>query len=515
MAYTTPDHPELMVIGDSLAQGVRSLTAKASFFAGSVGARLAESQDWPFRSPDHPRPVLLDFAEEIRRLSLTSILFLQHELEEFTDRINDNIAFWMNRLLVSGPVDVAPFDNVAVAQAYVSDLFVPASQWRAKLRTFAAFRLTAADLLAKRVSAEQVAGLYKAINFVYTLNPANRPEWDDLSMVGWVQARRPRRLLVTIGHNEAIYKIGFQGVTVPIRYHDLEDSPLTASEPSPSIPAPRLTTLARTLAGLNDLNWVLWDLLPKISAVANLEPVGVPTELTSPIGGANYYSFYSPVFSTNNRRLSGQYLKKADEEILSVNRQVQAVVSAEFLAAGRSGAIQFFDDFELFNRIDFKNQANRSSPEGQRHRITIPPVRHVHYIDNCFLQAWMDGGDNSPHRGAPVAPYRLTAGGVQSLDGMHLTASGYAYKATEIVAQFGTTAGLRSDLMPNVFARATQSDDLVGDFPMEVNTVRTVILNPLRAFQPLLVDQPDTPDAPVPEHHAKAQCWADLCQVGA
>lgn len=63
-------NPELMVIGDSLAQGCRSLSVTAKFCAESYGARIARERGWEFEAPNHPRPESLRNIEaEIRRLS--------------------------------------------------------------------------------------------------------------------------------------------------------------------------------------------------------------------------------------------------------------------------------------------------------------------------------------------------------------------------------------------------------------------------------------------------------------
>ena len=61
-------HPELMIIGDSQAQGCRSLTVTADYSKQSWAARVANSQGWQFRTPDFPRPILFDLEQEIRLL---------------------------------------------------------------------------------------------------------------------------------------------------------------------------------------------------------------------------------------------------------------------------------------------------------------------------------------------------------------------------------------------------------------------------------------------------------------
>ena len=49
-------NPELMIIGDSIAQGCRSLTVNRAYCAQSWAARVAQEQDWDFVTPDFPRP---------------------------------------------------------------------------------------------------------------------------------------------------------------------------------------------------------------------------------------------------------------------------------------------------------------------------------------------------------------------------------------------------------------------------------------------------------------------------
>ena len=60
--------PELMIIGDSLAQGCRSLSVQVGFCQQSWAARIATAQGWNFRTPDFPRPILFDLEQEIRLL---------------------------------------------------------------------------------------------------------------------------------------------------------------------------------------------------------------------------------------------------------------------------------------------------------------------------------------------------------------------------------------------------------------------------------------------------------------
>src|SRR5262245_12608154 len=84
-------NPELMVIGNSLAQGVRSLSFRPEFAAQCVGTRLAASQGWDFRAQTHPRHVLVDVEGEVRELNVLGALFRKKLLSKICDRVNQNL----------------------------------------------------------------------------------------------------------------------------------------------------------------------------------------------------------------------------------------------------------------------------------------------------------------------------------------------------------------------------------------------------------------------------------------
>ena len=74
MAFDFPP-ANLMIIGDSLAQGCRSLSVTKESCAQSWAARVAQQQSWRFVTPDFPIPVLFDLENEVRRLDTATIGF--------------------------------------------------------------------------------------------------------------------------------------------------------------------------------------------------------------------------------------------------------------------------------------------------------------------------------------------------------------------------------------------------------------------------------------------------------
>src|SRR3712207_1435363 len=95
MPDVTRPNPELMVIGDSLAQGCRSMTVSKALCDQSWPARVAQEQGWEFITPDFPRPVLFDLEEEVRRLDTLTLSVEGFRFQGITDRIRANLDVWL------------------------------------------------------------------------------------------------------------------------------------------------------------------------------------------------------------------------------------------------------------------------------------------------------------------------------------------------------------------------------------------------------------------------------------
>jgi len=110
-----------MIIGDSLAQGCRSLTVKKEFCAQSWAARIAREQNWKFVTPDFPIPVLFDLEDEVRRLDTLSIGFDEMRFKGLLGRVRDNLQAW----LANTPTSAFPcFDNLGLAGCLIDDLYL-------------------------------------------------------------------------------------------------------------------------------------------------------------------------------------------------------------------------------------------------------------------------------------------------------------------------------------------------------------------------------------------------------
>jgi hypothetical protein len=169
--------------------------------------------------------------------------------------------------------------------------------------------------------------------------------------------------------------------------------------------------------------WVSWDLLPKISAVANLEPTG---QNWFRRGADNYCEFYRPILSVGKPPLAGADLAQIDQSILTTNAAIQGKVMAAFRAAGLSSQIKFFDDYKYFQEIDFKNNQDNQS---LRIKFPYPWRKDIdQYVDNRYISAFTVY--LNPTQGNVVPSIKkVVTGGLQSLDGMHPTGTGYMLKA--------------------------------------------------------------------------------------
>jgi hypothetical protein len=421
-------NPELMVIGDSLAQGCRSLTVNAAYCQQSWPARVAQAQQWEFRTPDFPRPVLFDLEQEIRRLNVLGLSVENFRLELIGARVRANLDAWRANVRESA---FSCFDNLALAGALIYDLYTRSA-------ATSAAEITA--LLPQGPAAlplDRVGDLHLAINGRFTLNPSQDPAFNDMTPIDWVRARRPRRLLVQIGHNHGLYEIGSMARDVPF------DQP--GGDGLHGDYWAQWETLARALAGLpNEVETILVALLPKVGAVANLQPREVDRD-------NGYAQTYGPVFSVSTDVLPGERLAAIDGQIGQANGRLQALLGQAAADAGTAGRLNFLDTYALFEGFDYKN----SLDPGLRVRVSADVALDNRYVNGSFHVLPLN-----------MAGWRLSAGGLESIDGMHPSGCGYARLALEAMRLLG----LPAEAGP-LLGRAFTEDTLLSRYPIELGVV--------------------------------------------
>jgi hypothetical protein len=425
-------NPELMIIGDSLAQGCRSLTVSARLCQQSWPARLAQDQGWDFASPDFPRPILFDLEEEIRRLDTLTLSVQGFRFEGIAGRIRANLQDWLANAQESS---FTCFDNLGLSGALICDLYT-----RSAAQSAAEIAALTPQGAATALPLDKLGDLHLAINGRFTLNPSQDPTFNDFTPLDWVQARRPRRLLVQIGHNHGLYQIGSQADDVAF------DQP--GGDGSHGDYWSQWETLASKLASLPaDVERILVALLPKIGAVANLEPRESDRE-------NGYAPSYGPVLSVSTAILPGERLAAIDQSIQQANQRIRTIVT-NAAPAGPAGRVQFLDTYGLFDQFDYKN----SLDPGRQIAVTADEEVDNRYVAGRFHLLPLN-----------MAGWRLSAGGFQSADGMHPSGFGYAKVAAEAMTPLGVSAKT-NDLLERGFTE----DSLLSRYPIELRAVTSLL----------------------------------------
>ena len=436
--------PELMIIGDSLAQGCRSLSVKKDYCEQSYGVRIARSQRWEFDTPQHPRPILFDLEREIRNLvpSVLDSLITWKIFPGLINRIKTNIRDWIADLTSGNPItDIDCFSNIGVAGFVVSDLYKTAGEFKKEALEYISkeklFDLDDVDFVKK------IEPLHEMINAAYTLNPSGTAE-NDKSAIDWVKIKKPRRLIVQILHNNpakdgvSLFETGFAGEFTTFSYDDFAED---------------LDKLAQDLATLPpEIEEIYYFLLPKVGAVANLRPSSRPKN--------GYSRSYRPVLYPTPNRLSGEELSEADNSIEQTNLELKTRFRSIFEAVskGNSKRLHFIDAYELFDEFDYKNtrDEDREIPIGKKRINNMP----------------LDGEPRTigPASKRKIIGYGLVEGGFQSVDGMHPSALGYGVMATKVM----DTMQLEYD-KTQILNEAYHDDKLLTNFSRNVESIYHLI----------------------------------------
>ncbi|MBO0698256.1 MAG: hypothetical protein J2P46_07675 [Zavarzinella sp.] len=183
--------PEMTVIGDSLAQGYRSFTARADVCAQGWPTGVAQAQGWEFATPDYPRPALFDLEAEVRRLDTLTVSVEQLRFEGFGDRFRRNLREGLRAGVESA---ARCFDNVALSGALVHDPFTGMAATSA-----ADVAALTPDGAATQVPLARIGDLHIAIDGRFVLNPSFDPAFAGFTQLDWVRERRPELLVVEIG----------------------------------------------------------------------------------------------------------------------------------------------------------------------------------------------------------------------------------------------------------------------------------------------------------------------------
>jgi lysophospholipase L1-like esterase len=420
-------HPSMMAIGDSLYNGMSSMSIDDRRAAHSVPKFVANALGLrSFHVPAYPagRPLLADFDDVVPRGELWIANQLGAEMVS-------NIRWWRDSY---GKSDAAQrgalfADNIAVSQATSGQLLcdrpgghtlptggaIPVNDWG--------------------FPKQDLFGLFYSLNMRFVLNP-NRSRavprgYGNMSQMAQVMARKPQMLIVSVGANDALWRMAFFGTRAT----------------SPEIVG-KLHDLARNMAAIawnipRETRRAYVNLMPPPSRIANLAQSG---GFLFP-GARGYFSRYQTQFNTQGiTSLSEDDVRAMDRAVATTNRAIVDRMCgaptvtcnpARFDPTGRDPKkkptlLKFIDLAGMAYRYDAKH-------EGPNDRNTVPVTMHLNGRD-CELRL-----DNREIRYALNDPPRcLARGGFFSYDNMHMTMIGYAVMANEVLSAMGSHA--RGDL---------------------------------------------------------------------
>ncbi len=193
--------PDIMAIGDSMYQGIHSMSMPPWMAAHSAPAQVARALGMKMVVPDLSHPLLWDIVAELRDGGIATIA------TQLLNICKQNLQHWQPGQSWSAH---EAFDNVAIGGAEIEELWTVTydRKWQDFVRLSAAVRN---DELSFPRDVEKLIELWFALSTCYTLNPQHRAEQRHTSQLDQAIQRAPRILLINIGSNEGLFEACFMG----------------------------------------------------------------------------------------------------------------------------------------------------------------------------------------------------------------------------------------------------------------------------------------------------------------
>ena len=418
--------PAMMAIGDSLFNGVRSLTINQQLAHWSAPAQVARALGIAFILPDYPRNVVINFEQWLREFP---------NLIGVADDVGNNVGFWD-----TFPKSALPqFDNIAIASATYADM--SCRTWKTADDEIASLHGTLGDNFGKLGA--NIAELFFAFNTRFLLNPGADRALAAKSSLQIVAERKPPRLLVSIGANNGLWEMGFAaeasggigGVSGPFNKDDLKD----------------LETFVAGLKALPpNVKHIYMNALPMPGAVADMMPVPDVSDTSKP-GAGKYYATYENRFGFNYATLTGAQVAANDATVRAINERVATLAASD-------PRIHVVPIDQAFMAYDYK-----SNPDAK----TVTARGKI--LSNLMLE------------GPELLFPDFWRGGLMGLDGMHPTIVGYAIMAQEILKSIEIHEGIAASVPPSVDL-AYQVDTLLQKVPFSWDIVLDLALDIRRAI---------------------------------
>ena len=376
------DQPDMMAIGDSMYQGVRSLSFTPKQAPFSPPAQVARALQMHMLVPDLAHPLLFDMEVELRQGGVLDLI------THIRDVCLQNLAFWdMNH-----PWSVHDaFDNVAVGGATIDALHNDTYDMHVQELPRYINQLKDRNISIEALAAA-IGDLWYALNSCYTLNPRHLPAQGGQTQVQQAIERQPRYLLVNIGSNEGLFMAGFTG--------DLTID--TASYLS------KIQALAEWLNKMPArTERIMFNSLVRPRFIPNLMP-SPEHEMEFP--GFEYYAAYGPRIYSTQQDITGEQMAAFDAKIHRLNQD-----AADLLKQMIGDRLVFVDLYAAGDAADGKHYQGRG--------LHATAGRQDKTLNNKPITPLLFGG---------------YYGGMAGLDNMHPTVPGYAFIGDQVLAALGS-----------------------------------------------------------------------------
>jgi lysophospholipase L1-like esterase len=404
-----------MAIGDSLFNGVRSLSIDGALAKWSAPAQLAKGLGiTDFAVPDYPRYVVINMEDWVAKFPFN--------LPGLSNEILGNIAFWRGRPKSSRP----RFDNIAIASSTYSDMWLqtPASAQRDIDRIMGEIDSGASSIF------DNLGTLFFAFNTRFLLNPQGDPSLENKSSLDLVTDRQPDSLVVSIGANNGLWNMAFEaqactglgGTKGCFNQSDLND----------------LEELIGRLAAL-PVKQIYINALPYPSCTGVMMPCP-PGAIANKPGPGKYFPTYENRFSLDTyATLTAAQVATNDDVVRQLNARV-----AQFAATADKKRIHVVPIDAAIAAYNWKNDPACQTIAG--------PDGHV--ISNEMIDDWWFGSDET------------WTGGIMGLDGMHPTIPGYNFMAKCILDTMAAVEGFVPGAGLPSIADAVAADSLISRLPL-------------------------------------------------
>lgn len=443
---TPAEQPPMMAIGDSLYNGVTSLTIdgpRANHGPPALIARALQQATPPFKVPAYPEPILFNFERGLEEP-------LPDLVAEFGPDVQKNINYWIHTF--PAHVDDMPdyFDDLAVAQAnsvqLMCDTASQQSQW---------VKNTPINPGLFNIPAN-IASWYYALNSRFILDPkltssrvSGLPQElhrDSLSQLAQVMVRQPARLLLEIGQNDGVWLMAFRGIGPDQPYTPLEFSQAAGRY----VATATTTTMRKEMVDLVENMKLIAGQIPKAtkhiylnnmpppSRTANLTPDG--NELKNLTGACElpaagdsspttpYFAYYVNYLTDTPGQINvlpGEKVCAMDQLVNETNAKIKNAMS-EILG----NRLVVVDIYDLLMKYDGKHL-------GAGHGIKVD-------LSGAFGFPWPVELDNRIVNAGPVFG-GIISGGLMGYDNMHPTWVGYSLVAKAVLDAIQETEGVTFD----------------------------------------------------------------------